>query len=310
MSTTRRLPRTDEERTIAINKAKNELAIVLPAEITITPSTKVRLLSIFTDWKDANDDIQLSEAAKTNATILVETTRNNCSMFIRHFIMVFNFGVERGVYPAGDRNFYYLDAGSDALPALGTEEEIILWGNRIVDGDAARVTAGGAAMSNPTAAEVSTVLTAFTSANNDQNVKTAAWKADVLVRTNLRPEADKVILKVWDETETFYNELPAPTKRDKCRPWGVVYENSETITINLEIINNVTNAPIDEASTFFEEGNTTLLSNAAGVTQIKTSVADLATLKTSKTGYTDDTTVVTFVPGQIVYAVTIRMIPV
>ncbi len=308
MGVTRKLPRTDEERTVAINKAKRELGIVIPAEVTLTLATKTRLNALFISWKNANDTIQTDEYNKTTATSLVESTKITASLFIRHFIMVFNMGVERDVYTAEQRAFFYIDINSDALPPITTEEDIILWGNRIVDGDGRRVTAGGAAMANPTAAEVSTALTAFVNANNDQEVKTAAWKASLLVRTNLRTEADAVILKVWDESETFYNELPAPTKRDKCRPWGVVYVSDVEVTINLEVVKDADGTPIGGASTHFVEGDTTHISTADGVEQIKTTVADLATLVTNHPGFVENTVVVNFTTGVTVYNVTVRMV--
>ncbi len=308
MSIKRRLPRTDDERTIAVNTAKTELGVVIPAEVPFTPPTKTRELALYTNWKSANDNVQSTEREKFNATILVESTKATAALFSRHFIMVFNFGVERAVYPKGDRAFYYLDKNSDALPPIVTEEEIILWGNRIVDGDAARVAAGGAAMANPTAAEVGTALTAFSNANNDQDVKTAAWKAALLVRTNLKTEADAVILKMWDEAETFYNELPAATKRDKCRPWGVVYVSDTVITINITVVKDGTAIPIDAASTFFKEGDSTHLSDALGIIQIKTTAADRATLITNKPGFMQNTHVVTFLTGVTIYTVVINMV--
>ncbi len=310
MGISRRLPRADEERTVAINKAKQELGTVIPAEITVTNATKVRLLAMYLAWKGANDNIQIAEFAKTTATALVESTKETAAMFIRHFIMVFNMGVERGVYTAEQRTFFYLDVANDALPAIVSEADITLWGNRIIDGDALRVAAGGAAMSNPTAAEVATAFGNFNTANIDQEVKTADFKAKLLVRTNLREDADAVILKVWDETETFYNELPAETKRDKCRPWGIVYISDVEVTINVEVLKDGTTTPVDGASTNLAESDTTRVANAAGMLQFKTTVADLVTLNTNKPGFVQNTTVVNFVPGQVLYSVTVMLVPV
>ena len=309
-SITRNLAKSDDEVTTAINKAANTLGIVLPGEISITPPTKVRLLAIAPLWSNGILARNNSIAAKTGATAIMDDTQDTLSMIASHFFQVFNFGVSRGKYLATDRAFFHLAIDSSALPNMNSEANLLLWANRIVVGDAARVTAGGAAMSNPTAAEVGDALIAFQAAKNNQDVKEAAYKATLLVLNGLRPEADAVILKVWDETESFYNELPAPAMRDKGRLWGIRYSTKTMVTINLTFLNNVTSAPIDEVATHFDEGDTDHVSNALGIEQIITTVADLATFVSVKAGYTTDTTAVPIVTGTLIYNVVIKMIPV
>jgi hypothetical protein len=282
----------------------------LPGEISITPPTKVRLLAIAPLWSDAILTRDDSIASKTGATAVVDSTQVTLAMFVSHFFQVFNFGVARGKYLNTDRAFFHLPIDSSVLPNMDSEANLLLCSNRIIVGDAARVTAGGAAMSNPSAAEVGAALIAFQAAKNDQDVKEAAYKATLLVLNGLRPEADAVILKVWDETESFYNELPAPAMRDKGRLWGIRYITKTMVTINLTLLNNVTSAPIDAVDTHFEEGDTDHVSNPLGIEQIITTVADLATFVSVKPGYTMDTTAVPLVVGTLIYNVVIRMIPV
>ena len=44
----------------------------------------------------------------------------------------------------------------------------------------------------------------------------------------LTSEANGVILKVWDDVATFYNEEPRERQHDRAREWGVVYINRST----------------------------------------------------------------------------------
>ncbi len=224
--------------------------------------------------------------------------------------MVFNLGVDRGKYTAAQRLNFHLPEDSDVLPDVASEDNLLLWAQRIVVGDPIRVAAGGAAMSNPTAAEVGTALTAYQVAKNDQTLKESVYKATLDVINAARPEAEAVILKVWDETETFYNEQPAPAKRDKGREWGIVYISKTPVTINLTLLNKSTGAQLDAVATHFEEGDTDGVTNALGQQQVITTVADLATFVSVKPGFTTITTEVPLVIGTLIYNIEIKMIPV
>ena len=39
----------------------------------------------------------------------------------------------------------------------------------------------------------------------------------------LREEADRIILDLWNQVETYYADLPAEIRLNRCRAYGVVY---------------------------------------------------------------------------------------
>jgi hypothetical protein len=307
---TRRLPNSDDAISKTVKKALNTLGIVLPADVTVTAATKTRLIAVTPVWLGDMTARDTALSNRVSATGVVVSSQSDVSMLSRHFFMVFNFGVERGKYTPAQRLNFHLPETSDALPDMASEDNLILWAQRIVDGDVIRVAAGGAPMSNPTAAEVGTALTAFQVAKNDQTLKEAVYKASLDVINAARPEAEAVILKVWDETETFYNELPAPAKRDKGRLWGITYITKTPVTINLVLLNKSNGEPLDTVATHFEEGDTDGVTNALGQQQVITTVADLATFVSVKPGFTTITTEVPLVIGTLIYNIEVKMIPV
>ncbi len=306
----RAFPRTDEELTIAINKAYTTLTNVIPSDITLTAATRTKEIALYADWKNALKNCLVAESQKIMSTALATSTKKDAVLFIRHFIMVFNLGVDLGKYAKEQRILFYLKANSDKLPNLGTTALIQMWGERIVNGDAKRVAAGGAPMSNPSAAEVSAALQAFEIANRDQTVKTAAWKASLLALAKLRPTAKKVVRKIWDETETFYNELTPSAKRDKCRLWGITYKTNISINLFIKVVNSVTNEPIAGAENIFSEAHSSSITNSSGFSQFVTTVPDIATITTSKPGFQTATTEINFDSDVTDYDVVIKLTPV
>lgn len=222
-SINRDFPQTIIDRYEAIALAKNKRDSVPAASNPFTGATDTRLTNMFTDYDGKRTAIISARQVYSNGTPVKDTAGNSLRLFISHFIQVFNFGVARGKYPAADRTSYDLPVEDSPLPDLSKDSDLLLWANNIVNGDALRVAAGGAPMSNPSAAEVQVAKTAFhTLFDLQSNRKDALDNAQEALE-DLLPEADNVIRKVWDELETFYNEETDEGRRENCREWGVIY---------------------------------------------------------------------------------------
>ena len=144
-------------------------------------------------------------------------------------------GVDRNTQTKEERAFFHLPINSNKLPYVGSIDNILLWGDRIVSGDARRIVAGGKPMSNPTAAEVKVELDEFIRVDNIKTNKVSAFAKIVIAIIKLRIDAKKVVKKIYDESEAFYNHLSPRQMRDRCRGWGIIYTSSELITIVIDI---------------------------------------------------------------------------
>jgi hypothetical protein len=114
-------------------------------------------------------------------------------------------------------NGFHPSAEAGGLPPNG----------RPATGEAARQLAEGAAfraLALPSAAEVATHLTAFTTARNlaqQAQVKTDREREDV---SALYPAAQALAVDLCDTIEFFYRKDPDDaSRRAKCKRWGVVY---------------------------------------------------------------------------------------
>lgn len=217
MSLSRRLPTTDVARNVALKSAMIKKTSVAPADMAITPNTKTRLETNQPIYLQLMDERGNALQAQSQSTAGKLITQAKGKMFISHFVQTFNNGVDRGVYLASHRAFYKLDVNSSSVPPLIKEADIIYWGEQLINGDAARITAGGAPMSNPTILEVKAEYDKFVLANTGQStLKDDYDKAQEAVSA-MNPEVDKLILKIWDEVETFYNEEELSSKRRNAR---------------------------------------------------------------------------------------------
>ena len=269
--TARQLPETHDDRLKALKLAQNKRDSIPAANNPLTAATNTRLTNMALDFDTKMNAISVATGAYTFGTPGKAEAANTLRIFINHFIQVFNLGVARGKYPAAHRTYYNLEVDSSALPELTKESDLLMWANRIITGDANRLAVGGLPMVNPDAAEVAAALTVFGPLFTAQsNLKDALDNAQEQLEAIL-VEADKVIRKVWDELETYYNEETDESRRENCREWGMVYITeggqktlSGTVTYN--------GAPGAGLQVRFKSGKLKSICNASGGYSLNTTL--------------------------------------
>ncbi len=240
MSTiSRKLPASNLKRRLALSDAATKLANPGPNGIIITGPTQSRLNIIHPQYVGASNAVNQKKAYSIAATAQKNEKLSVLKLLVKHFVGVFNYGIERGKYAAAERAFFGIDENDSNLPDLSTEAAVKTLAEQITDNDAARVATGGQAMANPSTAEVLAALTAY---NTEAASASAIYETYDIVQealNALNTEADGVIKKVWDEVETFYNEETVESMRANAREWGVQYISvGETSTITLTVVDS------------------------------------------------------------------------
>ncbi len=219
----RRLPVTDAERLLALETAFAKAASVPAAELAISTETKTHLDAFLPSFRMEVMQRGTALAGQTQATLAQDTQGARLKMWLSHFFQNLTFGIDRGVFPASARAFYLMDVSQESLPNMSTEAELVLWGGRAVSGEAARIAGGGSAIPFPPIAEVAAELAAYQTLRAEQSTKKDAFQAESEDVELLRPEADALVLDIWDEVEFKHRHDSASSLRAKAREWGVVY---------------------------------------------------------------------------------------
>jgi len=297
MSLSRRLPISDETRKRALDLAKGKKDNTPVPDIVITPNTVLRLDATQPDFEEKMQDRDdaLSEQA-------ISTTAKDAAMvvarkYISDFIQTFNSGVARGIFLKDHRPFYHLDINSNSVPPLTNEAAVIEVGKWLIDGDPRRITAGGAPMSMPTIAEVSAKYTLFINANNAQSTKKDAFDAAQEIVSGMRSDVDALILRIWNEVETAFDNEPIESRRRNAREWGVVYVSTVKSTINGTVTDSSTGLALSNVSVTLVESEDTVLTNAAGFYELSTGFVGTGTLEFALDGYVTQTIPVEIAEG-------------
>lgn len=219
----RRLPNTDAARIRALKSALAKGKEVLPSKLAFAPKNIVRLQK-FLPLFEQNIQLQRqSIASQSNKSKAYNESLRKAKLYLTHFIRVMNMAVFRGDLPAETRAYYGLATNESVVPSLNSENELISWGKRIIEGEEFRIRKGGSPITNPTIAVVKVRFQNF--------LEEDTYHKTLLKRTNdytektgeMRKEADQIILEIWNEIEAAAMSLPEVSRINECKEYGMVY---------------------------------------------------------------------------------------
>jgi hypothetical protein len=219
----RRLPNTDRSRIRAMKLAWKKGTEMPSNKLAYSGRTLIRLekfLPVFEQNIHRYHDTVLTQTRK-NKTYheIVRKAR----LYLTHFIKVMNMAIYRGDLPAETRAFYGLAIDDSSIPVLSTENELLSWGRRIIEGEEYRIKKSGSPITNPTIAVVKVRFGSFLDALNNHKTLTQKTQEFSGKLNQLRDEADDIILNIWNEVESSYSQLPDHQKKELCESYGLVY---------------------------------------------------------------------------------------
>ncbi|WP_251623878.1 hypothetical protein [Odoribacter lunatus] len=222
----RRLPNTDAARIRALKAALrkgeklddiNTLAYSFPL--------KQKIDIFLSKFETA---ITNSKAARSkqieNSQKFSELTKK-ARLYISHFIQVLNFTIARGELKPQARAFYGLDEDDSKVPSLLTEQELIVWGEKIINGEQERINnRGGNPIYSPAIALVRVNYENFKQGYEFQKrlqANSARFSSEV---AQFRDEADNLIVNIWNDVETYFAGVKdEEEKRYMCEEYGLIY---------------------------------------------------------------------------------------
>jgi hypothetical protein len=219
----------------ALKAAHEKGKDIPPFKLAFSQETLQRLSSFLPKYEKAITEYHNTYKIQTKNHKDYSKKLKKAKLYISHFIQVVNMSIMRGEMPPATRQYYGLKEDSKKLPSLNTEQELIDWGKKLIDGEAQRKIKGLPPVTNPTIAVVKVNYDNFVEAYRFQKQlqENHARAADKIQK--LRKEADNIIVNIWDEVETYFGKEPEDIKREKASDYGIVYvfRKNELGRINL-----------------------------------------------------------------------------
>jgi len=219
----RRLPNTDAARMRAMKTALRKGEEVPPHKLAFSSKLLVELRKIFTVFENNSNhykhclNIQNSKSKEYSETLC------KARIYLTHFVRVMNMAITRGDYPAEIRTYYGISVNDSTVPPLISENEIINWGKKIIEGEETRIIKGGSPITNPTIAVVKVWYENFLQASHDNNAQ-AKKISDIVEKNNIvRKEVDKIISEIWNDVEKTHAAYLDDARKALNEEYGLVY---------------------------------------------------------------------------------------
>lgn len=235
----RRLPNTDLSRIRALESALKKGETILPFNLAFSQATLHKMKYFLPTFKE---NIEMNKIAYTRYSQKSEVyaeMQKKAKIYISHFIQVVNFAIQRGDLPFNTRDYYGIDSSETKIPQLNSDKDILSWGNKIINGEAKRVSKGLNPITNPTIAVVKVYFEKFEKANRTQKTLYEASQTAQEKLKNKRVDANKLIIEIWNEIEKSLDKYSANEKREKAEIYGLVYvyrkhekEHLESVSYN------------------------------------------------------------------------------
>lgn len=149
---------------------------------------------------------------------------NNAHMYVSHFIQVLQFTVMRKEMKMEVLSHYGFEKGKElVLPDLSTEDALLEWGAKIIEGERQRIYNGGIPLYNPAIAKVKVHYDIFKDNIHSLKVykQNTCRSEDKML--GMRTKALEIIKKAWGEIEDKYKHLPYEVYASKLKAYGIQF---------------------------------------------------------------------------------------
>ena len=227
----RRLPNTDNARIKALKTAIRKSSNTDYKEVVVSMKTLYGAKSAVGKFERMCNLYQQTFETQIKANKSFQKQIRNARMYISHFIQVLHLSVIRNEIKFEKLALYGLEKSNMLIPDLSSNELLLYWGNRIIEGEEIRIAQGGVPIYNPTIAKVKVMYSIFKDSCSTQQIHQKATNRTHADVVKYRLEIDEIILEIWGQVENANIDLPPKMKLDENREYGIVYyyRKGETI---------------------------------------------------------------------------------
>ena len=219
----RRIPNTDQARLRALHDAVRKASEADFTEQVISYKTINEAQRFLVIFENRVQQYHQNFQTKVSANKKYRHIISNARMYISHFIQVLNLAVIRGDIKKEQKELYKLDMNNHIVPDLSSEEDLLVWGQNIIDGEAERTRMGGLAIYNPSISKVKVHYDIFKDHHVTQMMHKKTTDRTYEDLTPLREQADALILDIWNQVCEYYADRLPYERLRCCKEYGVIF---------------------------------------------------------------------------------------
>ena len=219
----RRLPNTDIARIKSL-KCALEQDLLLPFPNRVISGGVIEVAGVFLSaFESAHSEYERVFEEQIHANKTFQELAKNAKLYVSHFIQVLNLSVIRKEINPELKILYGLNPNTQNVPELSSDTLVLEWGEKIIQGEKARLSKGGTPLYNPAIAKVQVHYDMFKTAYYQQKIRQKNTARTLSRLSSLRIKADEIICNIWNQVEAKYGDMELKKRLDNCKKYGVVY---------------------------------------------------------------------------------------
>ena len=219
----RRLPNTDSARLKSLKAAYEKGKDLPPFKLAFSANSFRNIQKALPLFENAISEHKNALNIQAEKNKEYQRRLKKVRLYISHFIQVVNLAIVRGDLLPETRNYFGLEEEEKKVPNLSSEEEVIHWGQKLIEGEQMRRNKGMNPITNPTIAVLKVHFDKFMEYHNYQlSLKNRSQRAQDQLNER-RSQVDGVIQQIWNEVESSFSDLPEEMRREKAGTYGLVY---------------------------------------------------------------------------------------
>ena len=145
----RRLPNTDNARIKALSTVIDKVAETDYQQLPLSPAHITEAQQVLAKLERLSARYQQMYTVQVKANKQFVMKVKNVRMYLSHFVQVLYFSVMRAEIKEDQLSCYGLEGEKLVVPDLSTHEQILSWGEKIIEGENNRISRGGVPIYNP-----------------------------------------------------------------------------------------------------------------------------------------------------------------
>ena len=219
----RRLPNTDTARIKALKTAIVKAERTDYNELPFSSKVLSEANKSLTEFEALCFRYRRMQDIQVKANKSFQTKIKNARMYISHFVQILYMSVLRSEIKENQLQYYGLEKANMLVPDLASNDSILEWGKKIIDGENERISKGGVPIYNPSIAKVNVMFSLFKEGYQNQKLHQKGTLRVMNEVATYREKIDKVIFDIWEEVEKSSMNIPSERRLDRNREYGVVY---------------------------------------------------------------------------------------
>ncbi|MEA5126866.1 MAG: hypothetical protein VB074_01660 [Proteiniphilum sp.] len=219
----RRLPNTDNARIRALKSAIRKATDTDFPELLFSISILDEAKSVLAEFERLTARYLQYYNIQVNASHSFAGITHNAGIYISHFIQVLFMCVIRSEIKEEQLYLYGLEDAHMVVPDLTSNEQLLEWGEKIIDGEHQRISYNGVPIYNPSIAKVNVIFNLFKEGYQTQKLHQKATACTLQEVAAYRERVDKIILEIWEEVERHNTGLPPEKQLARNREYGIIY---------------------------------------------------------------------------------------